>query len=86
MRKFFALLAVPLALLSCSKQYIIQGSSTVQSLDGKMLYLKALKDNQLVDIDSCEVIHGQFEFSGVWELHHDGQSLYGRREHYASGA
>jgi hypothetical protein len=67
MRKFFALLAVPLALLSCSKQYIIQGSSTVQSLDGKMLYLKALKDNQLVDIDSCEVIHGQFEFSGVWD-------------------
>lgn len=67
MRKFFALLAVPLALLSCSKQYIIQGSSTVQSLDGKMLYLKALKDNQLMDIDSCEVIHGQFEFSGVWD-------------------
>lgn len=67
MRKFFALLAVPLALLSCSKQYIIQGSSTVQSLDGKMLYLKALKDNQLVDIDSCEVIHGQFEFSGAWD-------------------
>lgn len=78
MRKFFALLAVPLALLSCSKQYIIQGSSTVQSLDGKMLYLKALKDNQLVDIDSCEVIHGQFEFSGVWDSKHDGQSLYGR--------
>ena len=67
MRKFFALLAVPLALMSCSKQYLIQGSSTVQSLDGKMLYLKALKENQLVDIDSCEVIHGQFEFSGTWD-------------------
>lgn len=67
MRNFFTLLAVPLALLSCSKQYMIQGSSTVQSLDGKMLYLKTLKENQLVDIDSCEVIHGQFEFSGVWD-------------------
>lgn len=67
MRKFFALLTVPLALLSCSKQYYIEGSSNVQSLDGKMLYLKTLKDNQLVDIDSCEVIHGQFQFSGTWD-------------------
>lgn len=67
MRNFFALLTVPLALLSCSRQYVIQGSSNVQSLDGKMLYLKALKDNQLVDIDSCEVIHWQFEFTGVWD-------------------
>ena len=67
MRKFFAFLAVPLALFSCSKQYIIQGNSTVQSLDGKMLYLKTLKDNQLVNVDSCEVIHGQFEFSGTWD-------------------
>ncbi len=67
MRKFLALLTVPLTLLSCSKQYIIEGSSTVQSLDGKMLYLKTLKDNQLVNIDSCEVIHGQFEFSGPWD-------------------
>lgn len=39
----------------------------MQSLDGKMLYLKTLKDNQLVDIDSCEVIHGQFQFSGTWD-------------------
>lgn len=61
------MLAVPLALLSCSKQYTIQGNSNVQSLDGKMLYLKTLKDNQLVDIDSCEVIHGQFEFFGAWD-------------------
>lgn len=67
MRNFLALLTVPLTLLSCSKQYIIEGSSTVQSLDGKMLYLKTLKDNQLVNIDSCEVIHGQFEFSGPWD-------------------
>lgn len=67
MRKFFAFWAVPLALFSCSRQYIIQGNSTVQSLDGKMLYLKTLKDNQLVNVDSCEVIHGQFEFSGTWD-------------------
>lgn len=67
MRKFFAFLALPLALMSCSKQYNIRGNSTVQSLDGKMLYLKTLRDNQLINVDSCEVVHGQFEFTGRWD-------------------
>lgn len=34
-------------------------------LDGRMLYLKVLKDNDFKNIDSCDVVHGQFHFSGT---------------------
>ena len=33
-------------------------------LDGKMLYLKAYKNSDLKNIDSCDVVHGQFSFNG----------------------
>jgi len=29
-----------------------------------MLYLKVLKDNELKNVDSCEVVHGKFQFGG----------------------
>lgn len=50
---------------SCSDTYNIQGSSSVALLDGSKLYLKAIKDQKLESIDSCEVIHGKFKFKGV---------------------
>lgn len=50
---------------SCANSYNVQGSSSVSSLDGSKLYLKAVKDNELKNIDSCDVIHGQFQFSGT---------------------
>ena len=59
----YALLSV-LALTSCAKQYSIQGSSNISDLDGRMLYLKAIKNAELKTIDSCEVVHGQFKFAG----------------------
>lgn len=49
----------------CSDCYSIQGSSSVSSLDGSKLYLKAVKDNEVKNIDSCEVVHGKFQFSGT---------------------
>lgn len=60
---------LPLLLLlvfftSCARKYKIEGSSSVTSLDGKMLFLKTLKDGQWVAVDSAEVIHGLFSMKG----------------------
>lgn len=49
---------------SCSKTFNIQGTSNISMLDGRMLYLKAVKNGELKNIDSCEVVHGQFKFAG----------------------
>lgn len=59
----YALLSIAL-LASCGNSYTVQGSSNVSTLDGRMLYLKVLKDNELKNVDSSEVVHGQFQFSG----------------------
>ena len=57
MNKFFYSLFAVIVLVasSCTKQYQIQGNSTVKDLDGRMLFLKVVKDGALVSIDSCEV-------------------------------
>lgn len=60
---FYALLSV-LALASCGNTYHIKGSSNVASLDGHMLYLKIASDTAGRNIDSCEIMHGQFQFEG----------------------
>lgn len=54
-----------LAVTSCANSYNIQGTSNVSTLDGRMLYLKILKDNDFKNIDSCDVVHGQFHFDGT---------------------
>ena len=56
---------LPLLLLlvfftSCARKYKVEGSSSVTSLDGKMLFLKTLQNGQWVAVDSAEVIHGLF--------------------------
>jgi hypothetical protein len=43
----------------------VQGSSSISSLDGSKLYLKAIKNQELKSLDSCDVVHGKFQFSGV---------------------
>jgi hypothetical protein len=54
-----------LALTSCANSFNIVGTSNVSTLDGEKLYLKIQKDTMLKDIDSCDVVHGQFQFSGT---------------------
>lgn len=49
---------------SCSRKYKIEGSSSVTSLDGKMLFLKTLQNGEWVAIDSAEIIHGLFKMNG----------------------
>lgn len=63
-RLIYAILTV-LACASCSQSYKIQGTSNVSDLDGRMLYLKAAKNGELKNLDSCEVVHGKFKFSGA---------------------
>ena len=54
-----------LALLtSCGSSYNIEGTSNISTLDGRKLYLKVLKDNEFKKLDSCDVVHGKFGFSG----------------------
>ena len=65
MNKIVYVLVAILTLTSCAESYNIQGSSTVSSLDGNKLYLKAVKDQELKNIDSCDVVHGKFRFTGL---------------------
>ncbi len=59
-----ALLAFLLTLSSCVNSYNIQGSSNVSTLDGRMLFLKAYDGEDMSDVDSCDIIHGKFQFKG----------------------
>jgi hypothetical protein len=60
----YSLLAL-LSLASCANSFDITGTSNISTLDGRMLYLKVLKNNDFKTIDSCDVVHGKFHFSGV---------------------
>ena len=52
-------------LTSCTKGYRIEGKSSITSLDGKMLYLKALQEGDWVVVDSAEMVHGWFKMKGA---------------------
>jgi len=65
MNKIFSFLAVAAVLSSCASSYQVQGSSSITALDGSKLYLKAIKDNEMKKIDSCDVVHGEFHFAGL---------------------
>ena len=50
---------------SCTKRYKIEGVSSVSILDGKMLFIKVVSGDKLINIDSAEVVHGLFQMKGV---------------------
>lgn len=60
---FYAVLAI-LSLSSCAASFKIDGVSNVSNLDGRKLYLKVFSDTSFVDLDSCDILHGRFSFSG----------------------
>jgi hypothetical protein len=65
-KSIYSILAVVAVLLSsCASSYNVRGTSSVSALDGSKLYLKTLKNNELKNIDSCEVVHGEFQFAGL---------------------
>ena len=65
MNKILYACAVIAALTSCASSYNVQGSTSVSALDGSKLYLKALKSGEVKNIDSCDVVHGEFHFAGL---------------------
>lgn len=65
MNKILYSIAVVALFASCAKSYKIEGASSVSSLDGSKLFLAAVKDGETKHIDSCEVVHGEFQFNGV---------------------
>lgn len=50
---------------SCVNSYNVQGSSSLTNLDGRMLYMKGLQNNEMTAMDSCDVVHGEFRFQGA---------------------
>lgn len=67
MNKLLYALFCLVTLASCTSSYNIQGTSNVSNLDGRMLYLKVLANNDFKNIDSCDVVHGQFHFCGTFD-------------------
>ena len=65
MNKILYAFVIIATLTSCAESYSIQGSSSVSSLDGSKLYLKTIKDQELKNLDSCDVVHGKFRFAGL---------------------
>ncbi len=65
MKYFLFVLAGLATLVSCRSGYMVEGNSTIQTMDGKKLYLKVYQRDDLVDMDSSDVVHGKFTFKGV---------------------
>lgn len=65
MKKIPFLLVITALLASCASSYNVEGSSAITALDGSKLYLKAIKNNEFKNIDSCDVVHGEFHFTGL---------------------
>lgn len=66
MRKLFGigLLALAAVLGACTDKYLVDGSTTVHGMEGKMVYLKVYQNSDLQNMDSCYVTHGKFVFKG----------------------
>lgn len=59
------LVLMGLVCVSCAEQFNMTGDTSVTTLDGRMLYLKATNGVEMRNVDSCEVIHGKFNFMGM---------------------
>lgn len=64
MKNYLLVILAVITATSCTK-YSIAGSSDIQDVDGRMLYLRSFTDDVMNTIDSCDVVHGKFKFSGA---------------------
>ena len=60
MNKIFYALLTAVTFVSCAESYSIQGTTSVSALDGSKLYLKTMVNDELKNLDSCDVVHGKF--------------------------
>ena len=65
MNKIFYALLTAVTFVSCAESYNIQGTTSVSALDGSKLYLKTMVNDELKNLDSCDVVHGKFKFAGL---------------------
>lgn len=61
----FLSFTLPFVLCSCTGHYKIEGTSSVNTLDGRRLYLQSFNDGKWVKLDSAEIVHGKFSMSGT---------------------
>lgn len=67
MNKSLYALTAAVGLVSCASSYNIEGTLNPSDLDGQKVYLKVFSQDAegfLASVDSCEVMHGKFAFSG----------------------
>ena len=68
-------------LLPSCASYRIEGTTNVPTLDGQKLFLIVASHDAIINLDSCEVIHGIFRMDGevdsiaLGELYIGGESL-----------
>ncbi|MCH5176639.1 MAG: DUF4369 domain-containing protein [Prevotellaceae bacterium] len=66
--RHIALAAGLLTLASCTtmydSQYSVTGTSSQSYLDGNVAYIRRMDRGYYQNVDSCEVIHGNFQMSG----------------------
>ena len=61
----YTLMIFTVLVVSCSEQqYFVKGKSTQSTLDGEYAYMAPMTSYSLPYIDSCRVVHGQFEMTG----------------------
>ena len=65
MNKILYTFAVLATLTSCATSWRVDGSTSLSALDGNKLYLRAVKGGEVKNIDSCDVVHGEFHFAGL---------------------
>lgn len=64
MNKLFFLPLLLLLLLTSCATYKVEGTTSVSTLNGKKLYIKIPQNEDWIDLDSCEIIHGVFRMKG----------------------
>ena len=80
-KKILFALIVSVLCTSCANEYLIEGNSSVSRLDGRMLFMKIPSGDEMISVDSAEVVHGLFRMQGVIDtaviatLYMDDQSI-----------
>lgn len=59
----FLISSMAMLLASCGSSFTVKGTTDGSMADGQKYYLTAFINNEMKELDSCDVVHGQFSFS-----------------------
>lgn len=65
MNRLLLLLSALVSVVACSPNYQIEGTTSINRLDGKMLFIKCIQNNEWQTVDSAEIVHGMFTMKGA---------------------